>query len=87
MKAREAIFQSEFARAIRAYRVMNGVSQAELASLVGMAQANISRLESGEHPVSESTVQQIAKAFGYRSAIVFLSAAKEALHESEHECL
>jgi ribosome-binding protein aMBF1 (putative translation factor) len=46
------------------YRVDHGLSQAALASLVGMRQPHIARLESGEHEPSLTTLARLASALG-----------------------
>lgn len=44
------------------YRNEHGLSQRELASMVGMRQPNIARLESGEHEPSLSTLARLSVA-------------------------
>jgi len=41
-----------------------GLSQLELGELCGIARPNVSRLESGRHPVSEATLEQVAEGLG-----------------------
>lgn len=43
------------------YRVMHGLSQAELARRLGMRQPNVARLESGEHEPTIATLSLLAQ--------------------------
>jgi transcriptional regulator with XRE-family HTH domain len=45
-------------------RVSRGMSQAELARMIGMRQPNIARLESGEHEPSLSTFARLSSVLG-----------------------
>lgn len=74
--------KSEFARAIRAYRTHEGVTQKHLGDACGVSSAAVAQWESGRVKLSEETIRKVAKAFGYKSAIVFLSAAREAISET-----
>ena len=56
---------------IRLERLRKGVSQAELARNTGIAQANISKIESGKQDILVSTLLQICAALGIRPATVF----------------
>ena len=46
------------------YRTEHGLSQAQLARMVGMRQPHIARLESGEHEPSLSTLARLSSALG-----------------------
>jgi transcriptional regulator with XRE-family HTH domain len=65
---RDEIERTQFANdvAIKAihYRVSRGLSQAELARMIGMRQPNIARLESGEHEPSLSTLARLSSVLG-----------------------
>ena len=52
----------EVGASIRQLREAKGVTQAELASAVGMMRANISRIESAKHRPTLETMERIAKA-------------------------
>ena len=49
---------------IRAYREAMGVTQAELASFLGMEQSHVSKIESGERTVSATVLEQLSALFG-----------------------
>jgi transcriptional regulator with XRE-family HTH domain len=46
------------------YRVKHGMSQADLARLLGWKQPNVARLESGDHEPSVATLARLADAMG-----------------------
>jgi len=46
------------------YRVRHGLSQAQLARLIGMRQPHVARLESGDHEPSVATLARLADALG-----------------------
>lgn len=50
-------------------REEKGLTQKELASLAGMAQQSVNRIEAGKHSPKIDTVEKIANALGYRLAI------------------
>lgn len=52
-------------------RLAHGLSQVELATLVGTSNSAISRLESGTHRPSISTLERVAEALGLRLVIGF----------------
>ena len=56
---------------IRVERIRKGVSQAELARRTGIAQANISKIESGKQDILVSTLLQLCAALGVRPALLF----------------
>jgi ribosome-binding protein aMBF1 (putative translation factor) len=51
-------------QAVRSWREAHGVTQAELARLLGMAPPNVARLERGGVPPGLSTLQRVARATG-----------------------
>lgn len=53
---------------IREARKRAGLSQIQLAELVGMDQSGISRIERGERPVTVDMLKAIAQALGVRPA-------------------
>ena len=67
---------------IRLERVRQGVSQSELARRSGIAQANISKIESGKQDILVSTLLQICAALGVRPALLFDSSPPPAQHFS-----
>lgn len=75
MKSKKT-FESEFSIAVRAYREARGMTQAQLAKRCRVAQATVSEWESPRSHLSERTIAQLARAFGFGSAIEFLIEAK-----------
>lgn len=69
-EAREEI-EAEFAFAWQLIRARSaaGLTQAELAELVGMKQPNIARLEGGTYKPSVATLQRLAEALNVRFEI------------------
>ncbi len=57
------------ARALIGARVAAGLTQAQLAQRLGMAQSAVARIESGRHPPKLDTLQAIAAATGATFAI------------------
>ena len=57
-------FANDVAIKVIHYRVSRGMSQAELARMIGMRQPNIARLESGEHEPSLSTLARLSSVLG-----------------------
>jgi ribosome-binding protein aMBF1 (putative translation factor) len=57
----------------RAPRAALGISQEELARLVGTSHSAISRIESGRHKTSVETLQRLAHALGARLVLGFES--------------
>jgi uncharacterized protein YuzE len=57
------------ARAINRYRHEQGVGVRELARLLGMAPANVVRLQAGEHNPSIATLQRLARVLGLRFVV------------------
>ena len=57
-------FANDVAIKVIHYRVSRGLSQAELARMIGMRQPNIARLESGEHEPSLSTLARLSSVLG-----------------------
>ena len=63
----------EIARLVIKHRAALGLSQQELARLVGTSHSAISRIESGRHKTSVGTLQRIAEALGLRLVLGFES--------------
>jgi ribosome-binding protein aMBF1 (putative translation factor) len=57
------------ALAVVGYRVQHGLSQRQLASLLGWKAAQVGRLELGEHNPSIETLWHLARALGLRFAL------------------
>lgn len=62
-----------FARLVVKHRAALGISQKELARLVGTSHSAISRIESGRHKTSVETLQRLAHALGVRLVLGFES--------------
>ncbi|HEY1266373.1 MAG TPA: helix-turn-helix transcriptional regulator [Candidatus Binatia bacterium] len=56
---------------IRMERIRKGLSQSELAHRTGIAQANISKIESGRQDILVSTLLQICTALDVRPSVIF----------------
>ncbi len=67
----------DLARLVIRYRSALGLSQEELARLVGTSHSAISRIESGRHKVSVETLQRLAHALGVRLVLGFESGPRE----------
>jgi transcriptional regulator with XRE-family HTH domain len=67
---------------IRLERVRQDVSQSELARRSGIAQANLSKIESGKQDILVSTLLQICAALGVRPAQLFDSSPPAEQHFS-----
>ena len=63
--------------ALQAMRTHSGLTLAELASSMGIAQPAVSRLEKGEADVLLSSVAKYASAAGYSARLVFEAEAAE----------
>ena len=63
--------------ALQAMRTHSGLTQAELAASMGIAQPAVSRLEKGEADVLLSSVVKYASAAGYTARLVFEAEAAE----------
>ncbi|WP_322780814.1 helix-turn-helix transcriptional regulator [Frankia sp. Cas4] len=59
-----AAFAREIANRVVNFRTRKGLSQRELAALVGIAQPAISRLEQAEHQPSFETLAKLSRATG-----------------------
>jgi transcriptional regulator with XRE-family HTH domain len=59
------------ARMIVARRIRYGLTQGQLADRVGTSVPAISRLESGQHLPSLTTLERVARAFGERLVVGF----------------
>lgn len=53
-----------FGENLKASRKKQGLTQADLAKIIGMARPNISRIESGRFNPSMLTIQRLARALG-----------------------
>jgi ribosome-binding protein aMBF1 (putative translation factor) len=63
-EAERAQFAHEVAMRVIAYRVKEGISQAELGRRVGMRQPHIARLEAGDHEPSLGTLARLSRGLG-----------------------
>jgi ribosome-binding protein aMBF1 (putative translation factor) len=61
----------ELACSIFIARLLNDLSQEELAQKVGTTQSVISRLESGKHTPSLALVKRVAEALGLSAKVIF----------------
>jgi ribosome-binding protein aMBF1 (putative translation factor) len=59
------------ARIVIARRQALGLTQQELAERVGTSHSVISRIESGQHPASVTTLRRLAEAFGTHLVVGF----------------
>jgi ribosome-binding protein aMBF1 (putative translation factor) len=57
-------FAREVANRVVRYRVDNGLSQRELAGMVGLVQPQVARLEKAEHQPSFETLVKLSRATG-----------------------
>ncbi len=89
--ARSAVYRAELeriapyegiARIVIARRQALGLTQQELAERVGTTHSVISRIESGQHPVSVTTLRRLAAAFDTHLVVGFGDYLAN-LHESE----
>lgn len=55
---------------VRAWREYLGLTQEELAAKVGMTQAALSQIESGEHKTRKATREKLAMAMGITAAML-----------------
>ena len=85
-RARSAAYQreqerlapyEEVARLVIKHRMDLGLTQAELASRMGTSHSAISRIESGQHPTTVSTLQRLAAALDLRFVMGFESGNEE----------
>lgn len=63
----------DIARLVIRFRGKHGLTQQELARLVGTSHSAISRIESGQHRTSVETLRRIAKALDARLVVGFES--------------
>ena len=84
LRARSAEYESEWARlapfeAIARQVIMRrgelGLTQKELADRIGTSHSAISRLESGQHRASITTLERVGEALGLRLVVSFEPAA------------
>ena len=52
---------------LKRHRILAGLTQQELAELVGMQRASISALENTKHPARPRTLKKLADALGVRT--------------------
>lgn len=67
----------DFAKATKLGRALKGFQQKDLARLSGLDPSLISLIESGKRNPSQSTIQQIAEAFGIPPHLFTLMAAEK----------
>ncbi|HEV8022502.1 MAG TPA: helix-turn-helix transcriptional regulator [Candidatus Lustribacter sp.] len=60
------------ARELIRYRMQHGMTQVQLAALLGMPAPVVSRLERGDHVPSIETLERVAHAIGKRLDILFV---------------
>jgi DNA-binding XRE family transcriptional regulator len=58
--------------ALRGARSKEGLTQKQLAALVGIAQHHISEMENGKRPIGKETAKKLAEALGIADYRVFL---------------
>lgn len=63
--------KTELGMTIKALRKMRQMTQKELASRVGLERTSICNIELGRQVLTETTINAIAKALGYRVTIKF----------------
>ena len=66
------------ANAVVTYRTAHGMSQATLATKLGMKRPSISRLELGEHNPSIETIERLAQVLGLRFIVDVVPPGREA---------
>jgi DNA-binding XRE family transcriptional regulator len=59
------------------YRINNNITQKELANVLGISQAMISKLESGDYNPSIEQLWKISKKLGWKFEVVFENIAQE----------
>jgi len=59
------------------YRINNNITQKELANILGISQAMISKLESGDYNPSIEQLWKISKKLGWKFEVVFEDTAQE----------
>lgn len=67
----------DIARLVIRFRGKHGLTQQQLARLVGTSHSAISRIESGQHKTSVETLRRIAKALDARLVVGFQSGPAE----------
>ena len=72
----------EIACQVILHRTRKGLTQADLAKLVGTSRTAISRIENGQHPTTEVTLRRLDAALGLRLVIRFEDATASC-HMSE----
>jgi len=63
---------AEPGREVRTARIDKGLTQEELADIVGTSKSAICRLESGQHAPMWHTIERVATALGKRISIKFI---------------
>ena len=66
----------KLAAAIRAARLERGMTQAEVAALVGTSQSVIARWETGDHEFTLTSLRRLAAALGRDFEVCFLAAGE-----------
>lgn len=68
------------ARVVIRHRGEQGLTQQALARKMKTSHTAISRIESGQHPTSLTTIRKLAEAFGFRLLVGFESGPVESPH-------
>jgi len=63
--------KTDLCKMIRTLRKMHGLTQAQLAQRVGLERTSICMIELGKQTISETVLNAIAEALGYRVKIKF----------------
>lgn len=61
----------ELRKLLRSMRKRKGLTQAQLAAMVGLERTSICNIELGHQQLTERTINDIARALGYRVRIKF----------------
>lgn len=56
---------------VRALRKMRGLTQEQLALMVGLSRTSITNIELGNQILTETTINSIAEALGYKVVVKF----------------
>lgn len=67
----------ELARIVIMRRAALGLTQAQLAALMGTTASAVSRIESGQHATNAQTLKKLADAFGVRAVFGFEGGSAE----------
>jgi transcriptional regulator with XRE-family HTH domain len=82
---REALEELEPAYQVARLRMLKGLTQQQLADLVGTKQSSIARLESGKSQPRLSFLRRIVKALGGRLELRFLSEDEVAVEQAHSD--